>query len=164
MNTGVWAWSRHPNYFGEILLWLGIWLVCIAPATQGAVTGSAADAMYASVVGPAFLTCVTTPHTNLIVVLLMFLSGLPLQEVPNAKKRYQKDLNWEEYREYLHKTSILIPMPPVIYARIPTMLKRTVFLEFPIYVYKPVVEDEDERRINIEHRNSDVKSSQETEN
>ena len=58
MNKGVWAWSRHPNYFGEILLWFGIWLLCIAPATQGVVTRRAANALYASVLGPAFLTCI----------------------------------------------------------------------------------------------------------
>jgi len=56
MNKGLWSWSRHPNYFGEILLWFGIWFVCISPATQGAVVGPAAQALYASVLGPVFLT------------------------------------------------------------------------------------------------------------
>src|SRR5271156_5239096 len=100
---------------------------------------------------------------RLIEVLLMFVSGLTLQEVPNAKKRYQKDLNWDAYCEYLHRTSILIPIPPVIYAPMPTILKRTLFLEFPIYVYKPAPEDEDERRKSIEHRNSDMSSPRQSE-
>jgi hypothetical protein len=56
MDRGLWSWSRHPNYFGEMLLWFGIWLVCISPAIQCVVVGRAAAALYASVVGPAFLT------------------------------------------------------------------------------------------------------------
>lgn len=37
-------------------------------------------------------------------------------------------------------------MPPAIYAPIPTFLKRTLFLEFPMYVFRPSKDDEDERR------------------
>jgi hypothetical protein len=82
----------------------------------------------------------------LIVVLLMFVSGLPLQEIPTAQKRYQKCQGWEAYQEYLRRTSILFPVPPAIYTRMPNFLKRTVLLEFPMYVFKPSMEDEAERR------------------
>jgi hypothetical protein len=84
----------------------------------------------------------------LIVALLLFLSGISLQDVPNAKKRYQNSQNWEGYRDYLRRTSILFPIPPAIYTPMPTFLKRTVFLEFPMYVFHPSKEDEDERRKN----------------
>lgn len=67
----------------------------------------------------------------------MFLSGLPLQERPGAKKRYEKGSNWPAYERYLHRTSILIPFPPQLYARLPVFLKRTILLEFPIYVFDP---------------------------
>lgn len=65
--------------------------------------------------------------------LLMFVSGLPLQERPAAKKRYEKGVGWPEYEKYLHDTSILIPMPPAIWSRLPVLVKRTVGLEFPMY-------------------------------
>lgn len=67
----------------------------------------------------------------------MFLSGLPLQERPGAKKRYEKGIKWPEYERYLGRTSILIPFPPQLYQKMPTIVKRTIFLEFPIYVFDP---------------------------
>ena len=82
----------------------------------------------------------------------MFVSGLPLQEVPNAQKRYQKSQNWEGYQVYLHRTSILYPIPPTIYVHMPTFLKRTIFLEFPMYVFNPSTEDEEERRKSTDER------------
>jgi len=160
MDTGLWSWSRHPNYFGEILLWLGIWLVCISPATQGVVVGAGAKALYASIVSPFFLTCTSMPSWKLTPVLLQFISGLTLQEVPNAKKRYQKSQNWEAYREHLRRTSILYPIPPAIYAPIPTILKRTLFLEFPVYVFHPGKEDEEERRKTCDTRDDSSRRSE----
>ena len=67
----------------------------------------------------------------------MFLSGLPLQERPGAKKRYEKGTGWPEYEKWLHDTSILIPMPPAIWCSLPVFVKRTVGLEFPMYVFDP---------------------------
>ena len=67
----------------------------------------------------------------------MFLSGLPLSERPGAKKRYEKGDNWGAYTRYLKRTSILIPFPPQIYEKLPIFLKRTIFLEFPMYVFDP---------------------------
>ena len=70
-------------------------------------------------------------------MLLMFLSGLPLSERPGAKKRYEKGDNWDAYARYLKRTSILIPFPPQLYENMPVLLKRTLFLEFPMYVFDP---------------------------
>lgn len=108
---------------------LGIWVISISPALRGDVNRGARNALIASVVGPLFLT-----------FLLMFVSGLPLQERPGAKKRYEKGSrsSWEAYSRYLNRTSILIPFPPQLYTRTPIWLKRTLFLEFPIYVFDPV--------------------------
>jgi hypothetical protein len=101
-------------------------MIAVSPAAEGYVHGGARSALYASVVGAIFLT-----------TLLMFVSGLTLQERPGAKKRYEKNNNWEEYSRYLNRTSILIPFPPQLYEKMPTILKRTIFLEFPIYVFDP---------------------------
>lgn len=101
-------------------------MIAVSPAAYGYVTGQAFRALYATILGPFFLT-----------ILLLFVSGLTLQERPGAKKRYEAGNNWEGYSRYLHRTSILIPFPPRLYAPMPTILKRTIFLEFPIYVFDP---------------------------
>lgn len=101
-------------------------MIAVSSAADGYVGGQAFRALYATILGPFLLT-----------ILLMFVSGLPLQERPGAKKRYEKGLNWEGYSRYLQRTSILIPFPPQLYERMPTFLKRTIFLEFPMYVFDP---------------------------
>jgi hypothetical protein len=88
-------------------------------------TGPAA-ALYASIVGFLFLT-----------LLLLFVSGLTLQERPGAKKRYEKGEDWHAYAKYLEETSILIPMPKAVWKRLPVFVKRTVGMEWPIYVFDP---------------------------
>ncbi|KAH8733013.1 oxidoreductase-like protein [Phaeosphaeriaceae sp. PMI808] len=125
-NVGFFAWTRHPNYFGEILIQFGVFTITVSPAANAYVSGGAYAALYASILGPIFLTS-----------LLMFLSGLPLQERPGAKKRYEKGNNWPAYERYLHRTSILVPFPPQLYEKMPVILKRTIFLEFPIYTFDP---------------------------
>jgi hypothetical protein len=72
-----------------------------------------------------------------LTVLLMFVSGLPLQERSGAKKRYEKGTGWPEYEKYLHETSIMFPMPKAIWRNLPVFVKRTVGLEFPMYVFDP---------------------------
>lgn len=101
-------------------------MIAVSPAASGYVRGGAYKALYASILGPFFLTA-----------LLMFLSGLPLQERPGAKKRYEKGVKWADYERWLHRTSILIPFPPQLYSKMPVVLKRTIFLEFPMYVFDP---------------------------
>ena len=101
-------------------------MIAVSPAAYGYVHGGAYSALYASILGSFFLTA-----------LLLFLSGLPLQERPGAKKRYESGNHWESFKNYTERTSILIPFPPQLYVWKPTILKRTIFLEFPIYVFDP---------------------------
>lgn len=110
----------------HVLTATAIYMICVSAAADGSVGGQAFKALYATIVGPFFLT-----------ILLMFVSGLPLSERPGAKKRYENGSNWEGYQRYLNRTSILVPFPPRIYEHLPTFVKRTVFLEFPMYVFDP---------------------------
>lgn len=125
-DVGFFKWTRHPNYFGEILLQFSIFMIAVSPAAYGYTKDGGYRALYASILGPFFLT-----------ILLLFVSGLTLQERPGAKKRYERGINWPAYERYLQRTSILIPFPPQIYARMPVLLKRILFLEFPMYVFDP---------------------------
>lgn len=85
IRTGLWAYSRHPNYFGETLLWWGIF-VYVAPALRGA--------LWLVALGPVFIT-----------TLLLFVSGVPLLEKA-ADAKYGDD---PEYLEYKRRTSVFVP-------------------------------------------------------
>jgi steroid 5-alpha reductase family enzyme len=88
ITTGLWRYSRHPNYFGEILVWWGVFLYAV-PFLHGAA--------FAVVTGPVFIT-----------LLLLFVSGIPPLE-RSADEKYGDD---PSYREYKRRTSILVPLPP----------------------------------------------------
>ena len=88
MRYGLWRYSRHPNYFGEILVWWGLFVVAV-PVLSGAA--------WAVVIGPVFIT-----------LLLIFVSGIPLLE-KSADAKFGDDA---AYQEYKRRTSILVPLPP----------------------------------------------------
>jgi steroid 5-alpha reductase family enzyme len=79
MTSGLWKYTRHPNYFGEAVLWWGLWLV-----TWGV------DYFYLGLIGPITIT-----------LLLRFVSGVPL-----AEARYKENL---EFQEYAAKTPPMLP-------------------------------------------------------
>jgi len=86
--SGLWRYSRHPNYFGEMLVWWGLFLY-VVPVLHGAA--------FVLVIGPVFIT-----------LLLLFVSGIPLLE-KSADEKYGSD---GAYRDYKRRTSILVPLPP----------------------------------------------------
>lgn len=88
IDGGLWAWSRHPNYFGEIVLWTGIAVIAI-PVLSGW--------RWAMLVSPIF-----------VYALLTRVSGVPMLEA-KARKRWGEDA---EYRSYRDNTPVLIPRPP----------------------------------------------------
>jgi len=140
INSGLWAWSRHPPYFGEMMCWWGIWILCLSPTTNGSLPPSVKAAQYGAIVSPIFT-----------VLLLMFASGVPTAEKPQAKRYYLKTYGpqpnkahpnaWPQYQAYLNRTSILIPLPQALYSRLPGWIKRTVLLDFPMYRFDENGED-----------------------
>lgn len=82
MQTGLWKYSRHPNYFGELLMWWGIFIITVPVAKS--------------------LFFIISPLT--ITLLLVFVSGIPMLE-----KKYAGNPAFEDYKK---RTSALIPMPP----------------------------------------------------
>lgn len=82
LQSGLWKYSRHPNYFGEAAMWWGIWLIALS------VPGAAF-----TFVGPLLLT-----------FLLLRVSGVVLME-----KKYSGN---PEYLAYQRRTSAFVPMPP----------------------------------------------------
>jgi len=88
IQTGLWAWSRHPNYFGEIMLWLGAAVIAF-PALQGW--------QLLTLISPVF-----------VFLLLTRVSGVPMLE----KRADEKWGGQAEYEGYKASTPVLFPRPP----------------------------------------------------
>ena len=82
-DRGLWRFTRHPNYFGEAVLWWGLW--CLAGAAPG---------VHWTVVGPLLLSW-----------LLLRVSGVRLLESDLLREK-------PAYREYVARTSAFLPRPP----------------------------------------------------
>ena len=85
ITSGLWAYSRHPNYFGEILLWLGITVIAL-PTLVGW--------QYVTLISPIF-----------VALLLIKVSGIRLLEA-DGKDRWGSDPN---YQYYVNNTPVLVP-------------------------------------------------------
>lgn len=85
IRQGLWAWSRHPNYLGEIILWLGTALLAL-PVLAG-------------------WQLLTLSSPLLVIILLTRVSGIPLLE-RSAENRWGKD---PDYQAYCARTPILLP-------------------------------------------------------
>ncbi len=83
LEKGLWAWSRHPNYFGEILFWCGIFIFAVASGSF----------QLRLIVGPA-----------VIIILFTFVS------VPLADRRMK--IGRPDYQERMKSVSALVPLPP----------------------------------------------------
>ena len=137
IHTGLWKFSRAPNYFGEILLWWGIFIIANSVAVSDIGNGNVKAALWGSIASPIFT-----------MFLLLGLSGLPLTQKPTGKKFFlvsngadvEQRANtdpevrtaWSRYQEYVKQTSVLIPFPNFIYRRLPEAL-RWLLLDFPCY-------------------------------
>jgi len=82
ITTGLWKYSRHPNYFGEVTQWWGIWVMSLF-----------SPYWYLSIIGPITITFLITK-----------VSGIPMLEKKMAEN--------PDFLEYKRKTSVFIPLPP----------------------------------------------------
>jgi len=88
ISSGLWAYSRHPNYFGEITLWIGVFIICI-PVLQGW--------QWTTIISPIF-----------VYLLITKVSGVnKLEKI--ADKRWGGEPAYEAYKQ---RTSELLLMPP----------------------------------------------------
>jgi steroid 5-alpha reductase family enzyme len=81
MTKGLWQYTRHPNYFGEVTMWWGIFLIAIAIPNG-----------FLTIAGPLTIT-----------ILILFVSGVPLLE-----RKYAGRVDFEEYKK---RTSVFFPLP-----------------------------------------------------
>ena len=88
ITSGLWSWSQHPNYFGEIMMWVGAAIIAL-PLLSGW--------SYLVLASPL-----------LIFLLLTRVSGINLLDAAGEKKWGDNP----EYREYRRRTSVLVPIPP----------------------------------------------------
>ncbi len=81
MQTGLWAYTRHPNYFGEVTQWWGIWLIALSIPNG-----------WMSIIGPITIT-----------FLILKVSGIPLLEKKMAEN--------PDFAEYKKSVSLFFPLP-----------------------------------------------------
>ena len=84
LDTGLWRYTRHPNYFGDLCVWWGLYLIAAETGIAGVL----------SIAGPILITFLLTRW-----------SGIPTVEGRLRRRR-------PEYEAYVQRTSSLIPMPP----------------------------------------------------
>ena len=83
MDRGLWAYTRHPNYFGEFLVWWGIFLIALSTPNS-----------WWAILSPTVVTAV-----------LLKMTGIPLTEKALVENR-------PGYREYIERTSAFFPWIP----------------------------------------------------
>ncbi|MGD8485299.1 MAG: DUF1295 domain-containing protein [Chloroflexota bacterium] len=88
IDSGLWAWSRHPNYFGEIVLWVGVAVIAV-PVLSGL--------QWLTLISPLF-----------VALLLTRISGVPMLE----RKSDERWGGQPDYEAYKSRTPVLIPRPP----------------------------------------------------
>ena len=89
ITSGLWSWSRHPNYFGEMILWSGVAIMAL-PVLSGW--------QWVALISPVF-----------VIFLLTKVSGIDMLEA-QGQLRWGDDPN---YRAYLARTSKLVPRRPL---------------------------------------------------
>ncbi len=82
MQEGLWKYTRHPNYFGEVILWWGLWLIALSAPNS-----------FFTIIGPLTIT-----------VLILKVSGIPMLEKKMSKH--------PDFKKYKKRVSPFFPLPP----------------------------------------------------
>jgi steroid 5-alpha reductase family enzyme len=116
-NVGLWRFSRHPNYFGEIVLWLAVFILGISVYEMNS-TG------WISVSSPIFTA-----------LLLLFGSGIPVAESKALKRYHSTQEASAKFEKYFSNTPPLVPC--CCYQDLPLVAKQLCCCEYPMYRYNP---------------------------
>jgi steroid 5-alpha reductase family enzyme len=92
LTTGLWKYSRHPNYFGEVLTWWGLYVIVTALAIKSTTINNVTTLLLA-LISPVTIT-----------YLILKVSGIPALEA--------KYIGNARFKEYQQRTSAFIPWPP----------------------------------------------------
>jgi steroid 5-alpha reductase family enzyme len=92
LMTGLWKYSRHPNYFGEVTVWWGLYVIVIALSTKPNTVANI----------PMLLSAAISPMT--ITYLILMVSGIPALEA--------KYVDNNAFQEYKQRTSAIFPWVP----------------------------------------------------
>jgi len=82
LSSGLWKYTRHPNYFGEVTMWWGVWIMIVSLPLS-----------YIALISPLMIT-----------FLILKVSGIPMLE-----KSFVDNQNFQEYKKH---TSAFFPLPP----------------------------------------------------
>lgn len=121
-DVGLWSVSRHPNFFGEIAMWWGVFVMAV-PVAQ------APDALWS--VGAGVVLALVGPL--LTMVILLFLSGMPTAEGESQRRFLRNAEVRVAFLRYRAATSPLVPLPPALYRALPLWVKRLFLFEWPMY-------------------------------
>jgi steroid 5-alpha reductase family enzyme len=121
-TVGLWGWSRHPNFFGEMLMWWGAFVLASPSFGPSAALNSTFGWGAATVISPL-----------LTFAILMFLSGMPTAEGDNQKRYMRTRRARDEFVAYRERTSPVVPLPPPLYKALPGWAKAVFLFEWPMY-------------------------------
>ena len=93
-DVGLFKYSRHPNYFGDLCVWYGVFLIAMPTLTW---------LRWVAVISPLYVS-----------IVIFLLEGVPTCERAQEKK-YGSNT---EYRKYKSSTNVLIPCPPQLYKKL----------------------------------------------
>jgi len=117
-SVGLWRYSRHPNFLGEIMLWWGVFSMAVPVLRE--------------LGGWAWLAICSPLFTMFI---LLYLTGLPFAEGEGLTKIYRAG-GGSQWEDYARTTPPLWLLPPGVYARIPPLAKWMCCCEFHFLRYK----------------------------